>query len=1400
MANGVKTYQIQINGITESVKAVESLNKQLSELEARIKALEGKSVGVKTSGGGSKSSSTGSLSEEEKIQKQIEQIDAKRVAYSKEIYQNYLAAKDVLKETVKDQNAIAASERLQANSYSNTIMGMKQELADIKSAMQTVDLGDTEKMGEMVKRANELNDALKKIEESYGQFGRNVGNYKSAADGFTKVRVQVGNTIREFNSAREASRQLNMELKSMAVNGQQDTQAFKELQKAVMQMESAMNDAKKPLDDVMDTMQSLVALVSVSKGLSAFFGIDDSEIQRSLQKLVALQNVMKGLDTLIKQMKTGEGVGSLFSSANRSVDLFVAKITGAKLGVDGLTKSTKAATYAVKGLSLALKGVGIGLLLMFIEKAIPTIEKWGEEITKSADKTKLLDNYLGALNKTYETRRDLLTSSYLKGELSDEEFLSKQYDLQNDYLSKQVNLLRERFNLMNSQKDWSSYLGLYGNESETDYRGGKLTGSTSVRSYNPLYSLDETAPTLKITIKTVEELDEQIKKCNDALKENKDYFSKWGKGIGDWINSLFTTVDDTEDALNRLAEIRIGDFVARFGEINDKFKNNKISAEEFGKELSKLKNEMNNNEILSSIIANLDKYIPDEKSVEAINNIINAIIQLDDSFNMTSPEQIHHWAQVRIDAMKEGIGKSKAQIDADEKYEIARYGKTQEQINLIKAKYNRKRQEAEDKHNKEMKSKAEQGARELENVIRETNALRIELMSEGFDKELAKLDEEKRQRVKKAKEAGVSVELVEKVYAKKLVELRNKWAEDVEQVYVNMWKRIHDLNYQNSQLDFENQKRQIEKEAQDLRDAASNKLAGGVSTYSIKGATIDENNNLLIERDIDYTKRLSAEYNKRISERKKYYDELEKISIDEENRLFDLENKAAVKAMDNELRTLKNGYKSQDREMKKHYDEGKLTLEQYKEATERLEKERADNEAEIQIKYQTQAEERERNHQEKIDDIRNGSYNKLINEYSEFFNNLSRVDISSPIINKLGFTNITAIKNRNNEVLQSYKKLANDIDTTISNLESKLKRTDLTQNQRDSIEDAIKKLKELKSNVNSTAEGIKDATKNLIQSIVGEINQYLQALGQSLMQIMSAVWDAEDAQFEKEQELLDKMNEELDKKLDEQQDIVQQHKDAVNSIEDELATARGDRRQHLIDQINAEMAAQRAAQKQAQKIAKEQEALDKKQEKLDKERRKAEYKRNMLQAVVNGALAVTMAAVNAWPMPAIAMMALAGAATAAQIAIMASNKPYAKGGQLDGGVAVGNRHRDGGIKVLGGRAEIEGGEFVTNRLTTEKNIDLLDYINSKKKRINLDDLMEFYSSGKVKRNISSISPKAKFADGGTIPTISNDYAFDDRLISAFEDYSNRPVVVSVVDINNRQSAVKNVQVLAGLSE
>ena len=70
--------------------------------------------------------------------------------------------------------------------------------------------------------------------------------------------------------------------------------------------------------------------------------------------------------------------------------------------------------------------------------------------------------------------------------------------------------------------------------------------------------------------------------------------------------------------------------------------------------------------------------------------------------------------------------------------------------------------------------------------------------------------------------------------------------------------------------------------------------------------------------------------------------------------------------MNNELRTLQNGYKAQDHELESHLKKGEITREQYNEAVERLEKERAENEAQIEIKYQTEREQREKQHNQKI--------------------------------------------------------------------------------------------------------------------------------------------------------------------------------------------------------------------------------------------------------------------------------------------------------------------------------------------------------------------------------------------------------------------------------------------------
>ena len=152
--------------------------------------------------------------------------------------------------------------------------------------------------------------------------------------------------------------------------------------------------------------------------------------------------------------------------------------------------------------------------------------------------------------------------------------------------------------------------------------------------------------------------------------------------------------------------------------------------------------------------------------------------------------------------------------------------------------------------------------------------------------------------------------------------------------------------------------------------------------------------------------------------------------------------------------------------------------------------------------------------------------------------------------------------------------------------------------------------------------------------------------------------------------------------------------------------------------------------------------------------------------------------------------------TAAQYAIAKANPPKFK----TGGVIEGPSHAQGGVKVLGGTAEVEGGEMIVNRVSTANNIDLLEYVNSRKRRIDISDLIDFYQGDKPKKVVRKMSPF--YAEGGVLnaPTLRTDIEIGNSLTAAFQEYAKHDTVVQVVDIVDKTKQYNNVRVLAGLSE
>lgn len=551
----------------------------------------------------------------------------------------------------------------------------------------------------------------------------------------------------------------------------------------------------------------------------------------------------------------------------------------------------------------------------------------------------------------------------------------------------------------------------------------------------------------------------------------------------------------------------------------------------------------------------------------------------------------------------------------------------------------------------------------------------------------------------------------------------------------------------------------------------------------------------------NYTRRLNNQFIARLGNHIKYYDEVEKenrkhwakvLEADKVN--LKMEYQQQVDAANRELEELKKKLDEQEQLELGSVSEEEMAgvrqkyLDQYLQAQEKT----GELINQLWDKYHEELKAKEIDYQHNVQTEVAKSQNNIISEYRDFYSKLSALQQEQPIQDAWGIVNIGQTRSNYRSIISGFTELSEAIIQQRRELQQKLANNEITF---DDFTQARRELNDLQTSVAQSLGDIENKSKNLAGDFIASINTYISAFGNAIQTVMQSLWDLEDYNFQKELDQIDDQNDALNKKLSEQEDIVKKHADAVNDIEDELATARGSRRQSLIDQLNAEMMAQRAALAEQKKIEKQQEALVKRQEGIEKRKKEAEYKRNLMSILVSNAMAVANAlATQPFVPTGIAMGSLAATLGAVQYALAKKQKPYEHGGQLDGGVAVGKRHKDGGIPVLGGRAAIEGGEFITNRVTTAKNADLLSYINSKKKKVDVTDLLEFFKSEKTRKNITGV--RTKFANGGIIPTVTTE--FGNSLSNTIVVRDDSVYQVSVVDINNAQDNVKNVQVLAGL--
>lgn len=301
------------------------------------------------------------------------------------------------------------------------------------------------------------------------------------------------------------------------------------------------------------------------------------------------------------------------------------------------------------------------------------------------------------------------------------------------------------------------------------------------------------------------------------------------------------------------------------------------------------------------------------------------------------------------------------------------------------------------------------------------------------------------------------------------------------------------------------------------------------------------------------------------------------------------------------------------------------------------------------------------------------------------------------------------------------------------------------------------------------------------------ITEYVQNISNALGSVFSAINSVLQLEIDDANEKYDAISQKYD-------EVVSKREESDNrlqELEERAQNARGGRALILQEQINAEMTANQQLANQERELAKEKEKQEKEIAKKEKQQKRVQITQSIAQAFTETSLGV-MKAISASPLTlGLPWSAIIAATGALQIGVMTAQLAKLE----DGGLLNGKRHADGGMRIEGTNIEVEGGEYVINRDSTNKNLSLVKYINSQRRALGPNDLNSFFS-----QNYQGFEPpfKRMLETGGQLPAVDNTVSIDNEaLIDAIRTVKIEPKV-AVTDINTVQKDVVKVDNSAGM--
>ena len=209
-----------------------------------------------------------------------------------------------------------------------------------------------------------LADKLKGVQSELEMAKEAVNEFNVSLKGTpTNFEIKVGDTVRNFNSVKDAVKTLTKELQVMTFEGKNNTKEFDDTITALGRLKTAIKSTgdevgsyvgnAKGLSDTLEIMQGMAGIAGIGQGLMMLFGGTNEELDESIQKFSGLMLVMQGVEAQYKALKDSN---SIYGSHLEKVWNWLDKI-GNWTGLDKVSNYFGNAAESAKKYQSALKSI-----------------------------------------------------------------------------------------------------------------------------------------------------------------------------------------------------------------------------------------------------------------------------------------------------------------------------------------------------------------------------------------------------------------------------------------------------------------------------------------------------------------------------------------------------------------------------------------------------------------------------------------------------------------------------------------------------------------------------------------------------------------------------------------------------------------------------------------------------------------------------------------------------------------------------------------------------------------------------------------------------------------------------------------------------------------------------------